>query len=226
MSDTENPDTPKTPSPSEPEKPDISDVRHGTDPEPPAPEAPLGRDVSLDEALSREAKKMGRLPNIGGVLSLQQKNIKKKHIFYAAGGAVLLLIILMMYSCQPKQGSMAFGICSVFLELNTPYPETLDYTGLEGSRTAVRIYFTNIDPFGEYKLEMIECTFGKDEKGGMKLTDIKRNRRSVDAEEIRKFNALLPTIIASDPYRVAPPRWKNPLVPELSTKRIESKKLF
>lgn len=226
MSDnTEDPDKSKTPAPSEPPAPDISDVRHGGDTEP-EPEPPPTRDISLDEALTREAKKFGRLPSLGGVLGIQQKDLKKKGIFYAAGGAVLLLLVLMVYSCQPKQGSMAFGICSIFLELNTPYPETLDYTALEGSRTAVRIYFTNIDPFGEYKLEMIECTFGKDEKMGMKLTEIKRNRRPVDAAEVQKFNALLPTIIASDPYRVAPPRWENPLVPELSTKRIEAKKLF
>ncbi len=226
MSDTEDPDKSKTPTPSEPPAPDISDVRHDGDPAPPASEPAPMRDISLDEALTREAKKIGRLPSLGGVLRIQQKDLKKKSILYAAGGAVLLLLILMIYSCQPKQGSMAFGICSVFLELNTPYPETLDYTALEGSRTAVRIYFTNIDPFGEYKLEMIECTFGKDEKTGMKLTEIKRNRRPVDAEEVRKFNLLLPTIMASDPYRVAPPRWENPLVPELSTKRLEAKKLF
>lgn len=224
MSDTENPDAAKTPPLSASKAADGGDIPHEGDSEPPILETGAGRDISLDEALAKEARTMSRLSDIGGIL--RQKNIKKKHILYASGGVVLLLLILMVYSCQPKQGSMAFGICSVFLELNTPYPETLDYTGLEGSRTAVRIYYTNVDPFGEYKLEMIECTFGKDEKAGMKLTEIKRNRRPVDPEEIEKFNMLLPTIIASDPYRVAPPRWKNPLVPDLSTKRIESKKLF
>lgn len=159
--------------------------------------------MSLDAQLKQQAKKP---------IELSQKNIKQ--IMYGAGGVVALILILMIYSCQPKNGSMAFGICSAFLEQNTPYPHTLRYTDIEGSRTAVRIYFTNVDPYGEFKQEMIECTFGPDEKMGMKVTQITRNRRPVDPALIRSFNISLPTIISSDPYLVLPPKWKNPLVDE------------
>ncbi len=168
-------------------------------------EAPLPRkgpldDVSLDASLSQEVNQKS---------SLSEKN--KKQILYGALGVLGLLILLGIFSCQPAKGSMAYGICSVFLELNTAYPQTLQHTDLEGSYTAVRIYFTETDPFGQYKDEMIECTFGADETMGMKLTQVTRNRRPVDPEMIRKFNLTLPTIMVSDPYVVLPPNWKNPL---------------
>lgn len=168
-------------------------------------EKDYGPDQSLDSVLKEEANKKDQPAQ-------PIKNMRQ--IMYGAGGMALLILILTIYSCQPKDGSMAFGICSTFLELQTPYPHTLNYTDIEGSRTAVRIYFTNIDPFGEFKQEMIECTFGPDEAMGMKLTQVTRNRRPVDAALVRKFNITLPTIMASDPYLVLPPDWKNPLLPK------------
>ena len=59
----------------------------------------------------------------------------------------------------------------------------------------------------------MECTFGPDEAGtGMILTQVSRNRRPVDPTVVEKFNQTLPIIMASDPYLVMPPEWKNPLV--------------
>ncbi len=181
---------------------DLSEIQTTEDELPEDVIAPQG-DTSLDEILAEEAKKD---------TGIDKK--KMKQIGYGALGVFLLILLISIYGCQPKKGSMAYGICSTFLELNTPYPQTLKYTALEGSRTAVRIYFTNIDPFGEYKLEMLECTFGPDEKMGMKLTQVTRNRRPVDAAIVQKFNQTLPTIMASDPYLVMPPDWKNPLLPD------------
>lgn len=168
-------------------------------------------DVSLDAALSADAEKLKDKKKKGG---RPLPRLETKHILFGAGGVAFLMILLMVYSGQPAKGSMAYGICSTFLELNTPYPHTLRYIDLEGSRTAVRIYFTNIDPFGEYKQEMIECTYGPDPDMGMRLTQIARNRKEVDAETVANFNKILPTVIASDPYRIMPPDWKNPLLRE------------
>lgn len=162
------------------------------------------RDVSLDETLTRAA-------NDPETLAAAAK--RKKLMLYGGIGAALLLVVLMIYGCQPKKASMAFGICSTFLEISTPYPQTLNYTQVEGSRTAVRIYFTSTDPFGMFRHEMIECTFGTDPNAGTRITEIKRNRRPIDQAVIQKFNLTIPAIIASDPYLEIPPNWKNQLVP-------------
>ena len=180
---------------------DLSEIQNESDVPAAAVTSPY--DVSLDELLSDEAN------------TLTPDDIKKlKQIGYGALGVLLVIILLSIYGCQPKKGSMAYGICSTFLELNTTYPQTLNYTDLEGSRTAVRIYYTSVDPFGQFKQEMMECKFGPDEKTGMKLTEVLKNRRPMDAEIIKKFNMTLPTVMASDPYLVMPgPDWKNQLLP-------------
>ena len=211
MSDTPDDNKPPAPPPDDLADLDLGDLEAPAAPPPPqkpdnsAALASVSRllDENLDSAMERE---------------LEAQRIKKeknfRQIMYGVGAALLLITLFGIYSCQPKKGSMAYGICSTFLELNTPYPETLRFTDLEGSRTAVRIYFTNIDPFGEFKQEMIECTFGPDEKMGMKLAQVMRNRRLVDPELVREFNLTLPTIMASDPYLVLPPDWRNQLIPE------------
>lgn len=182
---------------------DLSDIQNTDDTI--IPEKPRNQpyDVPLDELLSDEVKKFS------------DEEIKKiKQISYGALGIALLIAVLAIYSCQPKKGSMAYGICSTFLELITPYPHTITHIGLEGSLTSVRIYFTNIDPFGEFKQEMIECKFSPDESGGRKLAEVLRNRRPVDPDVVRKFNMTLPIVMTSDPYVVLPPDWKNQLLPE------------
>lgn len=158
---------------------------------------------TLDDILSTEANKEAR-----------EGRFKKKYIKYVIGVAVVLFILLLVISCQPRQGSSIYGICSTFLELNTQYPHTLRYLDTETSRTAVRIYFTQVDAFGQLKQEMIECTFGPDEKGYLKMVRAARNRRPVDAELVEKFNMTLPAVMAGKPYLVLPPDWKNPLVDE------------
>ncbi len=182
---------------------DISEIQNADET---GPGVDLGtQDISLDAVLEKEAT------------SPEAEALKKRRKkFYRYSGIVgsILLIMLIIYGCQPIKASMAFGICSTFLELNTPYPQTLQYSELEGSQTAVRIYFTHIDPFGVYRQEMIECTFAADQTMGMRLTEVKRNRRQVDQDVVRKFNIVLPTIMSSDPYLVPPPHWKNPLVTE------------
>lgn len=164
----------------------------------------IPQDISLDEQMSAQARKPGRF----------KKEEIERFIKFGAIGVGLLLVVLMVYSCQPKKGSMGYGICSTFLELNTTYPHTLNYTDVEFSRTAVRIYFSEIDAFGEYKHQMIECTFGPDEKMGMKLTQVKRNRNAIEAKIVNDFNMTLPTVMSGKPYLVMPPEWKNQLLME------------
>lgn len=162
-------------------------------------------EVSLDEALETSV----RDPE-----DEARKKRKKKFTNIGIGIGAVLLIAFFVHACQPAKAGIGFGICSTFLELNTIYPHTLRYNSLESSRTAVRIYFTHVDPFGVYRQEMIECTFVADATLGMKLSEVKRNRRPVDPAVVSAFNVTLPTIVGSDPYLVAPPNWKNPLVKE------------
>lgn len=169
------------------------------------PLASLFADENLDEKLSAAAKKEHDPEKIA---------LYKK--YGAIGGTVLIILLLVysLYSCQPKQGSMAYGVCSTLLEMNTQYPNTLRHINVEGSSTTVRIYYTSTDAFGQYKMEMFECKFGPDANGNQQIVDVLRNRDSMGHEFIDNANKILSTIVSSDPYRVMPPEWKNQLLKE------------
>jgi hypothetical protein len=160
-------------------------------------------DISMDAALSKTASTLSVLKGM---------DKEKKIFFYGGGGVLLVFLVLLVFSCQPAKGSIVFAVCSAFLELNTPYPHTLDYKEVEWSNWAVRIYFTSTDPFGSYRLEMLQCSFTPDEKMGFRVQGIERNREPVDQKIIDDFNKTLPSIAAGDPYLVLPPNWKNPLL--------------
>lgn len=85
-------------------------------------------------------------------------------------GVVLLLTIIQ--SCTPKKGTILYGLCGAFLEQQILFPETIKHTRVEQYRKAVRIYYTHIDGFGEYQLEMIECSFIQDPAKGVQLESV------------------------------------------------------
>ncbi len=157
---------------------------------------------SLDGALSKASKELS---------GKKKKDVAGKYILYGAGGVIFLMLILIVYSCQPAKGGMAYGICATFLEQIIPYPGTIRHTAVEGSRTAVRIYYTHVDPFGEYKQEMMECKFGPDPKMGMRVLQVTKNRQLVDQQKVNKFNLSLPTVMASEPDQTMPPNRRYPL---------------
>lgn len=159
-------------------------------------------DVSLDKELSRAASKK----------TDEQRARERKFITFGLIGALSVFLLWSLYSCKPKVGPVIYGVCSTLLELETPYPHTLRHIVLEGSASTIRIYFTTIDPFGQLKIEMFECKYATDSQGNMRITDLIRNRQSLGNDSIIRANKILPVIMASDPYRVMPPQWKNPLL--------------
>lgn len=130
---------------------------------------------------------------------------KRKFILFGSIGALLLIILLSVFACQPRKGSILYGICSAYLEQQIPYPETIRHGRVEQYPKAVRIYYTHIDAFGQYQLEMIECSFIQDPVKGAQIEKILHNRDEVDQEKIRKFNISLSAVMAGEPDLTLPP---------------------
>jgi hypothetical protein len=59
---------------------------------------------------------------------------------------------------------------------------------------------------------MFECKYATDHQGQMRVTDLIRNRQSMGGDAVTRANNMLPVIMSSDPYRIMPPQWKNPLL--------------
>lgn len=124
----------------------------------------------------------------------------------AITGILLLIILFSVFSCGPRKGNMLYGICKTYLEQNIPYPETIRHTNVEQYPSATRIYFTSIDPFGQYKLEYLECVYKFDAQNNVSVDKILLNRREEPQEKIDLFNKSLSAIVAGKPDLTLPNR--------------------
>lgn len=138
--------------------------------------------------------------------------LKHKIIFLGAGGALLLLCVMFLLSgSDGRQGTILYGICSAFLEQQVTYPETINQTYVEQYPRAVRIYFTQTDAFGQYRLEMMECSFVKNPQNQIIMEKASLNRQDISEGIIQKFNLSIPAIIASEPDLTLPVTVFTPL---------------
>ncbi len=109
---------------------------------------------------------------------LDFKAIKKKYfttktmVISIAAFAVISIILIGVQSMTPRKGNILYGMCSKFLELQIKFPETIQEKEIELYRKAVRISYTYLDGFGEYRLETIECAFLQDPDNGVQLEDV------------------------------------------------------
>jgi len=105
--------------------------------------------------------------------SLKEKLFTTKVIIWGVVGfAVFSIILLTVQSMMPRQGNIVYGMCARFLELQVPFPETIEQKDIELYRKGVRINYTHYDGFGEYRLEMIECSFLQDPERGVQLESV------------------------------------------------------
>ncbi len=109
---------------------------------------------------------------------LNFKDLKKKYfttktlVISIAAFAVLSILLLSVQSMTPRKGNILYGMCSKFLELQIKFPETIEEKEIELYRKGVRISYTHLDGFGEYRLETIECAFIQDPDNGVQIEDV------------------------------------------------------
>ncbi len=121
---------------------------------------------------------------------------------------IVILVILIWLGLQPIKGTVHLGICRTFIELQLPYPKTLQLTAIESlisknyGDVNLRLYFTHIDAFGQNRSETFECFFGPN----LEVLDLKRNRKSLPADQIKKLGYTVPFIASANPDRILPAR--------------------
>lgn len=163
-----------------------------------------------------------------GKLHDQIKAKKKLRVRLAIGVvAVLIVAWIVSTAMAPKLGGKPYGVCKVFLENTVRFPDDLHLTSVEGLRPrgsggdslgGMRIWYTQIDSFGQYRMENIECYFKPEETTGVAVDKIFINRREVDAQKIADFNKILPAILAGPLNLEYPP----PLADNLEDLQIQT----
>jgi len=158
-----------------------------------------------------EAKKKEKTPDeieaalAQGKLAAAQKE-KRKKTFKLGLGLVGIGLIFWLYNWlfSPYKAGITYGICKIFLELNVQFPRDLRISTVEDMGESVRIWYTQIDAFGEYRMENIQCYYRADEVTGAAIDKITINRREIDPARVEAFNKVLPVILQSPPDLTIP----------------------
>lgn len=129
--------------------------------------------------------------------TLKKKNRSKRKLIFAGVGVLFSLIMYVGF--QPLVGTPRYGVCRTFIELQLPYPETLQINVVEESALAVRVYFSHIDAFGSSRLNMIECEYKTDPRLGLVLSTVHLNRSQMPKEMVEMFNYTVPYVLANPP---------------------------
>lgn len=155
--------------------------------------------------------------------SIQTKKLARRRArFYVAIGAGIMMLMAygVYWLFKPYEGGLAFGICKVFLEGTVRYPTHLHLSTVEEFETSVRIWYTQIDSFGEYRMEPIQCYYKNDPELGTVIDRVTINRREVDPRTVENFNRALDSV-AAFPIDL---RMPSPLPDSLQDLQIETQK--
>lgn len=124
---------------------------------------------------------------------------KKRRIRGLQGLGFLVFCYIVYLLFIPFQGGMNFGACKVFLELYVRYPDTLHLSTVEDFGDSYRIWFTETDAFGQYRLQQVQCFYRADDTTGFAIERVEIDRRPVDQKFVDDFNRSLPTVLAFPP---------------------------
>lgn len=131
---------------------------------------------------------------------------RKKKIIFGVVGVVIFLIIL---AGMPRTGTIRYGLCKTFIELNDPYPESLEFVQAVEDGNNVFVDYIKVDGFGQRTLNQTRCFFKDDPVTHFKLDRVDVNgKNSKPAQEdpavIAKFNAGILALIANKPDLTLP----------------------
>ena len=148
------------------------------------------------------------------------RTARRRRLFKGAGALAGLALLgwIVHYLFMPYKGGMTFGICKTFLELNVRFPQDMRISTVDDFGDNVRIWYTQLDAFGEYRMENIQCHFRADEATGAAIDKITINRRAVDPQRVARFNKALPVILEFPPDLTIP----YPLPDSLEDLQIET----
>ncbi|MCC6598878.1 MAG: hypothetical protein IT559_08820 [Alphaproteobacteria bacterium] len=175
------------------------------------------------EAKEKSAHNYGEIDEAiqKGKFGTTRKAQKKLKMKIGAGVLGVALLGWAIYTVTiPAEAGMSFGICRVFLENTVRFPQELRLSTVEDLRPrssaensmgGVRLWYTQVDSFGQYRMENIECYFKNDETLGAIVDKIFINRREVDGNVVADFNKILPVVLAYPPDLKYPPALSDSL---------------
>lgn len=158
----------------------------------------LRRELAMDDGVKKKDRPLSPLAQ-------KKREARKKRIKrYILLAFIGLLGYGFWWLIKPFQSDMRYGICKVFIELQVPYPYTIHYSEVVSFSESVRVWYSFLDSFGDYRLVNTECFYEPHPKYGLALSRVTTGRRQLDPEIIARFNPSIPSIVANPPDLVFP----------------------
>lgn len=135
------------------------------------------------------------------------KKAKLNRLKLIISGVVLFFSLIIWYGLQPIRGTIHVGICRTYIEMQIPYPISMQLTDVSWFQQALRMYYTHTGPFGQTRSDMAECIFNAD----LTLSEVSINRQPISPARLQAFNATIPAIIQNNPDLLLPQSGRNDL---------------
>ncbi len=133
---------------------------------------------------------------------------KKPFKRYVIGIGAVLFAFIITLMLMPPYGTIRFGLCKSFVELNDPYPQFLEWVTAQESGMAVIIDYNRTDAFGQRTLNQIRCFFKEDPKKGLLLDRVNINGDNEFPQEgkdyVDRFNMGVLSLLQNQPSVIRP----------------------
>jgi hypothetical protein len=108
------------------------------------------------------------------IIDFIKKNAFTKNgiITIAASCALLVIGFYILQTMAPRKGNILYGLCSVFLEQQMTFPNTIEHTYVERYPRGIRIYYKNMDAYGQQNFSYLECSFVQHPQAGVQLEHV------------------------------------------------------
>ncbi len=153
--------------------------------------------MNQEEEILKQTYIQEEKPQISLAEKLKEQKLKRRKKMRRRA-IIFILFAFFSYAVwflfKPFKASEAYGICYTFLELTVPYPHTLYVSEVEDApdNGGLRLWYTQTDAFGEYRMESFQCNLGLDqETGKLRVDEIKLHKVNLDPERVKNLNNAL-----------------------------------
>jgi hypothetical protein len=92
-------------------------------------------------------------------------------------GAGFLYLLASPFLNTPPTGTWRYGLCKVFVERITQYPEDLIYLAAEERQGSARIRYLSTNSYGSRVSSQLECFYNRNAQGQIELSRVTMDRK-------------------------------------------------
>lgn len=155
---------------------------------------PTGQKKQPDD--NAPVKRLDRAKNLLSAFIDKLKTDRKTQIITAVSTAVIIGgLVFIPPLFKEKKGSWKYAVCKVVAERYVRYPMSVDILAAGETSNGALVYFSKRNAFGDERLHLLECNYGKD-KNGIFLKTVTLDDKPMDPDYIEKISATLPAILS------------------------------